>query len=87
MYNKVNVTISNSEFGEISTKEVELAQYLDMLHSVKISDYKNIDDHHSFLQIVEAGKIGVLSQRNVQDKNTTLYVGELHSQARLAWFI
>lgn len=38
MYNTVNVTISNEEFNEISTKEVEVAKYLDMLHSVKLTD-------------------------------------------------
>ena len=55
MYNTVNVTIENAEFGEISTKEVQVAQYLDMLHKVKVTDYTNIDEHLSLEHIAKAG--------------------------------
>ena len=84
VYNKVNVTLSNAEFGQISSKEVELAQYLDMLHSVKVSDHSTINEHHSFEHILNAGQIGVLSNVNAQENKTTLYLANLHSQARLA---
>ena len=47
VYNRVNVTIANSEFGEISTKDVEVAEYLDMVHSIKVSNHLYINDHHS----------------------------------------
>ena len=37
MYNTVKVTLNNEEFGKISTKEVEVAKYLDLLHTVQIA--------------------------------------------------
>ena len=37
VYNSVKVTLSNQEFGQISTKEVEVAKYLDFLHTVRVS--------------------------------------------------
>ena len=42
VYNSVKVTLSNQEFGQISTKEVEVAKYLDFLHTVRIA--KENDD-------------------------------------------
>ena len=36
VYNTVKVTLNNEEFGKISTKEVEVAKYLDLLHTVHI---------------------------------------------------
>ena len=36
VYNTVNVTLNNQEFNQISTKEVEVAKYLDLLHTVRI---------------------------------------------------
>ena len=36
VYNRVNVTLSNAEFGQISKTEVETANYLDMLAGVRI---------------------------------------------------
>ncbi len=36
MFNSVKVTLQNQDIGQISTKEVEVAKYLDMLHTVRI---------------------------------------------------
>ena len=44
VYNSVKVTLSNQEFGQISTKEVEVAKYLDFLHTVRIA--KENDDEN-----------------------------------------
>ena len=33
----MKVTINNEEFGQISTKEVEVAKYLDMVQSVNLN--------------------------------------------------
>ena len=38
VYNRVNVTLSNEEFGEISQKEIEAAKYLEMVHSVELEE-------------------------------------------------
>ena len=78
------MTIANQEFGEISTKDVEVAKYLDMVHSVKVSNHLHINDHHSFEQIMEAANIAVESNVNQTDVKTSLYLEETHSHARLA---
>lgn len=39
----MNVTLKNTEFGVISTKEVELAQYLDKVSSVKIEPRDSVE--------------------------------------------
>ena len=84
VYNRVNVTIANQEFGEISTKDVEVARYLDMVHSVKVSNHLYINDHHSFEQIMAAGKVAVESNVNQRDVNTTLFLEGVSNHARLA---
>ena len=61
VYNSVHVTLQNTEFGEISKREVDLANYLDMVSTVQVHTYKNINDHLSFSDIVNAGHIGVKS--------------------------
>ena len=38
VYNKVNVQLQNHEFGEISTRELELAKYLDTVERVHVVD-------------------------------------------------
>ena len=55
VYNTVSVQIKNHEFGSISSKDVEVAQYLDMLEKVKVTNYININDNYSFEHIVNAG--------------------------------
>ena len=84
MYNTVNVTIENGEFGSISTKEVQVAQYLDMLHTVKVTDYTNIDDHLSLEHVAMAGKIGVESTVNNQDSKTPIFLEEQEATLKLA---
>ena len=44
VYNSVKVTLSNEEFGQISSKEVEVAKYLDFLHTIRIA--KENDDEN-----------------------------------------
>ena len=73
VYNTVEVTISNPEAeGHVSTREVELAKYLDMLSTVHITDATNIDAHLSFEHIIDIGQIGVSSAVNNQDVRTSL---------------
>ena len=65
MHTGVEVNIVNKEFGSISTKEVELAKYLDMLQTVQVTNYLYIDDTLSYEKIIEIGDIGVESSINV----------------------
>ena len=41
VYNTVKVNLQNQEFKEVSTKEVEVAKYLDTIHQVRL--VKDID--------------------------------------------
>ena len=59
------MTVANQEFGEISTQEVELAKYLDMLENVKASEERSLFDVHSLEEILEAKGIAVESKVNV----------------------
>ena len=84
VYNQVVVTISNSEFGEISTKEVQAAKYLDMLETVKVTNYLNINESFSFEQIMVAGQIGVESAINNQVEKTPLFLENEKDTLKLA---
>ena len=83
VYNRVNVTLSNEEFGEISTKEVQIANYLDMLSEVKISSHFYINEHHSFDQIIDKSNIAIESPVNVQEQNTQMFLDQAHRHNRL----
>jgi len=41
VYDKVQVTLKNEEFNDISQKELEAAQYLERLHRIKLA--KDVD--------------------------------------------
>ena len=84
VYNTVNVSIVNHEFGEISTKDVEVAQYLDMLEKVKVTNHLNINDSFSFEHIMGAGKIAVESTVNNQSSKTPLYLENERDTLKLA---
>ena len=73
------MTIKNHEFGEISTKDLEVAQYLDMLEKVKVTNHLNINESFSFEHIMLAGQIGVESAINNQSIKTSLNL-ENHSE-------
>ena len=47
VYDTVNVTVSNPD-GDISTKDVETARYLDMVSSVRVTNHVSINNNHSF---------------------------------------
>ncbi len=76
VYNRVNVTIKNHEFGEVSTKDVEIAHYLDMLHGIKVTDHTIINDHMSIEHIIERGNIGVESSYNNQGSSTKIFIND-----------
>ena len=77
VYNTVDVTISNPDAeGEVTTREVELAKYLDMMSTVQVTDFNNIDSQMSFEQIIDIGQIGVASAVNNQDVKTSLAMND-----------
>ena len=55
-----------------------------MLHTVKVTDYTNIDDHLSLEHVAMAGKIGVESTVNNQDSKTPIFLEEQEATLKLA---
>ena len=55
MYNTVRVTLENQEFGQVSTSEVQVAQYLDRLHTVRL--HKEDAELISFEEIVSLSQV------------------------------
>ena len=73
MYNSVKVTLNNEEFGQISTKEVEVAKFLDLLHTVRISK-DNDDVQLSFDDVFALSNVdhSIETVRNKQSQPTPL---------------
>ena len=51
VYNSVKVTLSNQEFGKISQNELQVAKFLDLLHTIRIPK-ETEEDYISFEQIM-----------------------------------
>ena len=67
------MTLNNNEFGQISTKELEVAKYLDLLHTVRIA--KEDDDVQvTFDSILGLSNVdhSIESVRNKQSQPTPL---------------
>ena len=84
VYNSVDVTLSNTEFGEISKREIELAKYLDMVSTVQVHGYLTIKENMSFDKIIDAGRIGVKSSVNNQESKTPLHIERNQENLQLA---
>ncbi len=71
MYNTVKVTLSNEEFNEISSKEVEVARYLDHLHQVRL-----VKDHDEITlqKVFQIAKVDLcmVNVKNNQNQPTPL---------------
>ena len=52
VYNKVTVELRNEEFNVISTKELEMARYLDQVSQVKLIPHESIDTL-TFSQVIQ----------------------------------
>ena len=65
---KVEVTLANHEFDDVSEREVEVANYLNMLENVHVTTSgataEYIDDSLSFEKIMEKARINVESSYN-----------------------
>ena len=74
VYNKVSVHLYNSEFKALTTKEVELAQFLDRVskQSLKI----DLEEIMHFEKIVELAQLESKSLINEQTKPTSLFISE-----------
>ena len=73
VYNTVKVTLNNQEFNQISTKEVEVAKYLDLLHTVRIVK-EDEPVHNTFDSILGLSNVdhSIEAVRNKQSQPTPL---------------
>ena len=66
VFNTVKVSLKNQEFGKISTKELEVAKYLDFLHTVRLD--KETDDeqlnYDKIIHISEVDHVHELAKNN-----------------------
>ena len=85
VYNTVDITITNPYTeGQVTTREVELAKYLDMMQSVQVTDYTNIDRQLSFEQIVQIAELEVSSAMNDQNVKTSIEINDGANMLKLA---
>ena len=67
VYNKVTVKIQNTEFNQLTKRELELAQYLDKFENLVRYDLGDIDVNTQ--EVFRLYYIG-----NNQDKKTSLFI-------------
>ncbi len=74
MYNSVKITLQNQEIGQITTKEVEVAKYLDFLHTVRVAKENDDENALSFDKIVYLSEVDHVYEivKNKQDVPTPL---------------
>ena len=68
VYNKVTVKLSDPEFKSVSSKEVSLGQYLDMVHRT------NIHDIPSFEDVMDSARLSEEVGRNDKGMVTSLFL-------------
>ena len=76
VYNRVNITLHNSEFGGVTMKEVEAGKYLNMVSTVNIRESAGDDDALTFDEVVQIGNIEAPSIINNQDEATSLFASD-----------
>ena len=75
--------MANHEFDQVSEREVEVANYLNMLENVHVTTAENIDDTLSFEAIIDKAQIGVQSMTNNQISKTPLHLSQSESVLKL----
>ena len=70
----MKITLSNTEFNQISSKELEVAKYLDFLHTVKVSKEGDDEIALSFDKILHISEVDHIYEiaKNRQDVPTPL---------------
>ena len=66
VYNKVTVKLHNAEFNAVTTKEVNLGKYLDMVSTVTLDD--DIEEGHQLAQVAEKARLERPSLINDQNQ-------------------
>ena len=72
VYNRVSVRLHNAEFNGVTTKEVGLGKYLDMVSKVTIN--QDCDEVLQLEQVAEKAHLERPSLTNDQNQRTSLYL-------------
>ena len=72
VYNRVSVRLYNAEFDGVTTKEVNMGKYLDMVSTVSIN--KDVDEFLQLEQVAEKAHLDRPSLTNNQSQPTSLYL-------------
>ena len=71
VYNKVTVRLHNAEFNGVTSKEIQIGQYLNTVSTATLNH--DIDEVLPFTQITERAGVAVESITNDQDQPTSLF--------------
>ena len=72
VYNRVSVRLYNAEFEGVTTKEIGMGKYLDMVSTVTIN--QDVEDFLTLEQVAERANIDTPGVSNDQNQPTSLYL-------------
>ena len=72
VYNRVSVRLHSLEFNGVTTKEVSMGRYLDLVSKVTLND--DVEDVLQLEQIAEKAQLDRPSLYNDQNQRTSLYL-------------
>ena len=71
VYNRVNVRLHNQEFSGVTSKEVEIGQYLNVVSKATLN--QDVDEVLAFDKVTQIAQIDVNSLVNNQSEATSLF--------------
>ena len=80
VYNRVNVRLHNSEFNGVTTKEVEIGEYLNTVGKVSLNE--DVTGDVTMERVTQAAGIDVQSLLNDQSEGTSLFSIDDSKQAK-----
>ena len=80
VYNRVNVTLRNQEFSAVTTKELNIGQYLETVCKANIN--QDVEDTLTFEQVSQVAALDVQSRLNDQDEPTSLFTVDEGKQSK-----
>ena len=72
VYNRVSVRLHSSEFDGVTTKEVNMGRYLDLVSKVTVN--QDVEDVLQLEQVAEKAQLDRPSLHNDQNQRTSLYL-------------
>ena len=85
VYNKVSVTLQNKEFKGVTSKEVDIGQYLNTVSKATLN--QDVEDVLTQAQITAKASLEVESLLNDQDESTSIFALDERKQARAQLYL